>query len=366
MARPDHERYQQTMSAWRRVCTVMAATALAASGCATGGQGADPVSEAAAPTQTVATPDVAAAPTMSPPPPVDQRPVEETALEERLEAHIEIEGGPDWLGAGFGSVWVKNDNGTVERIDPATNAVIAEIQTSQPNALPCQGLGVGAGAVWTCDETDLVRIDPATNAVTARIPVGKYADQGQLPVAFERVWVLTGDGSELVGIDPASNEPDPPITLGTRCVEVVAGLDALWAACLNDGRVLRIDPAGRSVTGQVPMPKASRLGVAENVWVAYEDGVASIDSSTLNVMSINTDIVPGIDGYILATADDVWIRQGGAFLSRMDPSTGVITEQIVAPDLPSGGAVLVANDSVWTTAYDHRALVRLRPHDERS
>jgi DNA-binding beta-propeller fold protein YncE len=264
----------------------------------------------------------------------------------------------------FRSVRVKNDNGTVERIDPATNTVIAEIQTNQPNSSLCQGLGVGGDAVWTCDETDLVRIDPTTNAVTARIAVGKYADQGQLPVAFERVWVLTGDGSELVGIDPASNEPDAPIALGTRCIEVVAGVDALWAACLNDGRVLRIDPAGWSVTGHVPMPKASRLGVAEDVWVAYEDGVARIDSSTLNVVSINTDIVPGMGGSILATAEDIWVRQGGAFLSRMDPSTGVITEQIVAPDLPSGGSVLVSNDSVWTTAFDHRALVRLRPHDD--
>ena len=51
-------------------------------------------------------------------------------------ASIHLEGLPDWLEIGFGSLWVSNGGlGAVQRIDPDTNKVIAETLFVSPKTV---------------------------------------------------------------------------------------------------------------------------------------------------------------------------------------------------------------------------------------
>ena len=80
---------------------------------------------------------------------------------------IPLRPGPRFLTAGEGSIWVHNQgDSSVQRIDPASGAVIATIETG----LSGRGgdLTTGGGYVWlTLSGTPLVQIDPRTNAVVA-------------------------------------------------------------------------------------------------------------------------------------------------------------------------------------------------------
>jgi YVTN family beta-propeller protein len=105
--------------------------------------------------------------------------------------------GPVELAVGEGSVWVANrllgrngflpsgKRGSVSRIDPATNAVVATIRVGHEPS----GIAVGGGAVWVVNGTDATvsRIDPHTNRVTATIRVGGRP-QG-IAVGNGAVWV---------------------------------------------------------------------------------------------------------------------------------------------------------------------------------
>ena len=84
---------------------------------------------------------------------------------------IDVGGRPFSLAEAAGSVWIANFlSGTVERLDPATNRVVARIQVGgEP-----YGLAFGGGSVWVGNNgsDSVTRIDTATNQVVATIPVG--------------------------------------------------------------------------------------------------------------------------------------------------------------------------------------------------
>jgi hypothetical protein len=87
-------------------------------------------------------------------------------LADRQIAVLQVDSGPDWLTAGFGSVWVKRDSGDVLRIHPSSHEILATIKIDTPPFGLCQGIGADTRSIWSCSESesDIVRIDPTTNA----------------------------------------------------------------------------------------------------------------------------------------------------------------------------------------------------------
>jgi YVTN family beta-propeller protein len=85
-------------------------------------------------------------------------------------ASIEVGSGPRFLTVGEGGVWVMNQSaGSVSRIDPASNSVVATIEVDG-EAIFGGDVTVGEGFVWLRGSHELVApIDPATNRVIARI-----------------------------------------------------------------------------------------------------------------------------------------------------------------------------------------------------
>ena len=283
----------------------------------------------------------AAAAPASPPPP--------EAYTAFAPVELKVMGQPDWLAAGFGSIWVKREDGMVSRIDPATATITAEIEADTTSPENCNGIGVGADGIWSCSFQDLVRLDPETNQVDATFPAGKVHGQGRLVGAAGRIWVLAGQGDQLVGLAEADGSLSAPITLPAVCNDLGAAADIVYVVCDAAGRVLRVDPASATVTADVSIPGPAGVSAAPSgVWVAGRDGLRRLDptslATTLTVDGVVAGWLEGID----ADETGVWVRRFDPFLTRIDAATGAQTRVISAP-FENGGDVLVDGDHLWVS-----------------
>ena len=148
-------------------------------------------------------------------------------------------------------MWVANEhNGSVQRVDPKTNKVVATIPVGPIAPNGPQIMSAGPGGVWVGIQHtgENVRVDAATNRVGLRVPLdGPVASDGK------QVWIGVEEGpngvSQVVQVDPVSGwivtsvELESNDTIGG----LAAGLRAVWVSA--DG-VTRIDPA----TGQIVGP----------------------------------------------------------------------------------------------------------------
>jgi streptogramin lyase len=150
------------------------------------------------------------------------------------------------IAIGSDAVWVAGeaDGGTVYRIDPATNSVVASISTPNPFAT---GIAVGHGAVWVPGRENKVvyRIDPATNEVVATIQMPSAV--GGLGVGSDAIWTSGfGDGN-VYKLDPATNEIVGSVPTGQGNLgPPLAAFGSIWVAALDRNVVVRIDPAAIS------------------------------------------------------------------------------------------------------------------------
>ena len=222
------------------------------------------------------------------------------------------------LGVGFGdgSVWAvmagpdNNSPGTVARIDPRSNRVVA---TTTVGSFPVRA-GSGAGGVWVTNNLDstVSRIDPATNKVVDTIKVGApSADYRGLAAGPEGVFVLNGDNT-VSRIDPATGKVVATIAVPNCCDgEIVLGLGEVWLSNGQDGTVSRIDLATNEVAATIRVGAQSPFGVGVvdgAVWVtsAADSTVFRIDPATNTVVApIN---VTGGNHSLTAGAGAVWVQ----------------------------------------------------------
>jgi DNA-binding beta-propeller fold protein YncE len=92
------------------------------------------------------------------------------------------------LAVGEGAVWTLNADGTVTRVNPDTNKVVATIQVGGDTAKG--DIDAGAGSVWvSLPGTPIVRIDPRTDRAAQRF-TGEGG--GAILVAHGSLWVAAG------------------------------------------------------------------------------------------------------------------------------------------------------------------------------
>jgi YVTN family beta-propeller protein len=110
-------------------------------------------------------------------------------------ATIDVGPGPRFLAVGEGGVWVMNQtDGTISRVDPTTDTVIATIDSGAQ--IFGGDIAVGGGSVWVRGGPELLaRIDPATNLVTERY--GPDAGSGSVAADDDAVWVTAHDVSMI-------------------------------------------------------------------------------------------------------------------------------------------------------------------------
>jgi outer membrane protein assembly factor BamB len=114
-----------------------------------------------------------------------------------------VEGPP--IAVGFDALWFGNvSSRRVYQLDPVTGAVEAEIATSMPARLL-----VTADGVWltSYDEGMVERIDPATNAVVYRARLG--GNINGITEGFGGVWVSDTGRGRLYRLDPAATGVEP-------------------------------------------------------------------------------------------------------------------------------------------------------------
>lgn len=175
------------------------------------------------------------------------------------------------------NVWALSDvGGTLVKIDPATNAVVASIAV-KPNSF---AVASGFGAVWITNtgatESDKVgsvqRIDPRTLKIVATISVGKQPRF--LATGENGVWVFNqGDGS-VSRIDPKTNSVAATIecqVAGTGG-DISAGEGYVWVRAKKE-LLLVIDPQSNKVIGKFGPPAGSGAVRAGEgfVWVSAHD-----------------------------------------------------------------------------------------------
>jgi virginiamycin B lyase len=251
----------------------------------------------------------------------------------RATPSIALPAAPTRLAVTEDAVWVLTpSDGSIARIDPATNDVVATIGVGRAPS----GLAVGAGAVWVSRHSDgaVVRIDPATNQVVATISVGRAP--GAMTVAGGVVWVTLPEAGGLGRIDPAGNRstvvPVPRCCAG----ELAAGDGALWVANRGDGTLVRVDPATGRVAARVLLPRTTEQRPHQ---VAVGAGAVWVTSA----------------GTRRGTANLLW---------RVDPSSNQVIGTMDLGPTSAGGfpnSIAAGNGAVWVGGMTKGSILRLEP-----
>jgi len=158
--------------------------------------------------------------------------------------------------AGAGSIWVASDaKGTIARVDPATNRVIASIPANPGGVY----LAFGLGALWAVSATQqsIQRIDPATNTVVKTTPLGK--EPGFLVAGEGAVWVQEqGDGT-VARVDADTGEVTGRVKVGANLKwgDIDAGGGKVWLRTTDDQVFVVIDPRTLAILARVGKPAGS-------------------------------------------------------------------------------------------------------------
>jgi len=281
----------------------------------------------------------------------------------RIVATIHIPSGPHGAIYASGSLWVaQHDSVGVERVDPNTNTVVAQVAI--PVGQPAR-FAAGAEGLWHLPYSGngLYRIDPATNRA-----VGEATLPGEnccVPsVGAGSVWVPREDG--VYRVDASSGQVVAHIPIA-QFMGAAFGFGSLWGK--SGGDIFRLDPATNSIAARIPIAGLANtdpwLAVgAGAVWAAVGNKVARIDPSTNTVALI---AVPGTTSFVTAADDAVWVAgqsRSGLYtyskLWRIDLASNKVTAALA---LPYGdvGDIVTGAGSVWITLFSKDKLLRIQP-----
>ncbi len=243
----------------------------------------------------------------------------------RVVAAVETPGTEDYsqVAVGLGAVWVTADGGRLYRIDPNSDRVVATILVGGP----IQGVETGGGYVWLTRPTEgdgeLIRVDPATNRVTgAPIEVGPGPTAARY--AFGALWVTN---SSVVRVNPSTGTVS---TMGFSG-RVAAGFGSLWAAW--EDTVVRADPKTGRPTATIQVPRAQTVAVGHGrVWV-----LASPKSSSPTLF------------YPVKNTAALW---------EIDPMNNRIVGRPLRLDALQPIALAVGGRAVWVADYDSGTITR--------
>jgi streptogramin lyase len=237
--------------------------------------------------------------------------------------------GPTRLAFGHGSVWALDAmSSSVVRIDPQSNRITTTIPLGSPTQVSTGPLGlvVTSDAAWVANtwgtteapNGSVVRIDPQTNRIVARIALGSApSDSGPVGVAAsdDAVWASVPSTRSVVRIDPRTGSAVAEVpALACAHGQLAADESSLWVADCTSIR--RIDLRTNVLTLTVPMPRATGAGVLGvavglgSVWV-QAGPLVRIDPASGTVMSV-LPLEPVVNDCAYSIAfgfDSVWVRQ---------------------------------------------------------
>jgi YVTN family beta-propeller protein len=267
------------------------------------------------------------------------------------------------------AVWVHNgDTGTLLRIDPKTNALVATI----PVGLGPGGVAIGEGAVWVAGPASAIlsRIDPQTNKVVAIIPLA-LNNEASVAVSPGAVWVTDAYNSSLVRIDPRTNQVVATIPNQLGPTDLSFGAGSAWLSNRHDTSkgLERLDPQTNQVQARIDVGSDHGLActavvaLAQTVWtvdLVLGDGssvvLKRIDPATNTIVAAIP--VPGVVPFHFAADEQVvWVWGPDAGLLRIDAHTNRVVGELA---MKGGAGVALGAGSVWFAKSDG-TLLRITP-----
>jgi hypothetical protein len=259
---------------------------------------------------------------------------------------VAVGAGSAWVGVGL-DLDTEQGTGELLRIDLATDDVVSKIPVTQPSG----AIAATDDAIWVASHALLERIDPATNAVVAEVHVpGRQVSA--VTADARDVWAVTiaevsDDGARGVGslirIDQASNQIVAEIPLGSQLTgyhdEVRLGAGSVWVLGVRwierenaeyGSDLIRVDPSTNRIAAHVPIGGFDMVVGADEVWVKFP-----------------------ADGVFDETAERwVW--------TRLNVQTNVASEPFAFED---DGLQLVSPEALWSVGYDEDENVRVTRFD---
>jgi len=239
---------------------------------------------------------------------------------------------------------------------PSVGSVAAIIPVG---AAPAAGLAAESSAVWVPSDLDgsISRVDPATNSVSAKIQPGDARScslcLGAVAMQSGSVWVTSSSARlALVGIDRRSNRVSSSAPLPVFPSAVIADEDgSLWLASVLDSTVVRFNPASQQIVARMRVPRPSRLAAGDGaIWVIArpdemgEGLIVRIDPRT-NMIAASVEV--GLQPTAIAYGEGgVWvIDEASQRLQRIDPNANAVVASVPTGFLPSG--VAAGEGSIW-------------------
>jgi virginiamycin B lyase len=143
------------------------------------------------------------------------------------------------LTSGFGSLWVPlcGQRPSLARVDLTTNAITAILPIGP--ALSEGGITASGDSVWlVVKDGTLARIDPATNRIRQRIGIatGSYN-----PLYTDGVvWITSGEHSLLTAVDATEGKVVARVGVGSKPRFLAAGDGNVWTLNQGDGTVSKV------------------------------------------------------------------------------------------------------------------------------
>jgi streptogramin lyase len=227
--------------------------------------------------------------------------------------------GDVWLTASIGKSAI-SATPSLLRIDSATNAVVDTYALSvQPTLVT-----FGEGSVWvTSYRGAVLRVDPATGETTATITIDTA---NAITIGADAVWVASDNESTISRIDPTTNEIVATIQLSGFITDVEASDDVLWASVAGpegpSDLVLRIDPTTNAVVATIPLAGAGDLVLdGADLWAvsAANAAIAHIDTAANQITALYQS---GLEDFWSIDVEDgvIWVANPFAgTVTRIDP-----------------------------------------------
>jgi YVTN family beta-propeller protein len=224
------------------------------------------------------------------------------------------------LALAFGSVWVPlcGDRG-IARVDLKERRVST---TLKPGVASDEGqIATSVGSLWVVSDRKgvLSRIDPDTNAPVAEVYVAGSATA--VVAGDAALWVTSEDGNRLTRVNPHTNEVVETIEVGSKPGRVAVGEGGVWTLNRGDGSVTRVDPVTNKVVATIPIGPAVAAGEiatgAGSVWVSAPGlPIVRIDPRTNRAVQQFTG---DGGGAILVAHGSLWVAAGPNLTWRLDP-----------------------------------------------
>lgn len=285
---------------------------------------------------------------------------------------------------GDGSVWVAQRatpslGGSILRIDPATNEIVAGILV---DAVPQWetgggGLTIANGSVWVAgpiatqsggSEAAVVQIDPATDTVVETIRLGGLEADDVAIGSDGSIWVLmrtdAGD-PEVVKLDPSTHLVVARLqplnaNYGRRILAVDGGALVILAeppgGTIESTSVMALNPTTGDIIAMAwtrDLPYAAAAEGDGQFWAATGRALEQLDPTTGQTVG-DPAAVPNT-GDVLAVGDGrVWFLDPNdrGVLHGFDPATGAVEVNVDLGKASTPIAIATSSGSVWVLDYD--------------